>query len=635
MVVLLLAVLVPAVCLLWFMGAAMRNERLAAREKLTEAYRVQLAVAQTRLDEYWKQQTIELERIAQTNAPPAAFVKCVLTGVAESVVLFDERGKVIYPNRAAGSTNAELQPQWAEANQSEYLRKDPIRAAKLYHELGTKATNVDVAARAFQAEARCLVRARRDESAIKLIEEVFDGTRFSHAADPQGRLIAANAELMALELVKDGSSPAFQSLTERLKNRLIDYENPTLAAPQRRFLMKELLSVRGVEFPTLAAEELAAEWCESHLARMTDPTLRPALKRGWWQFGTRDGRVLALVRSDRLTAKLHSVVAREAPPSDVEFALLPPGVESDRYFRSILVSERLPGWRLALSPKNPRLFDAATRYRSAIYLWSGILVVAVMGVLTTVALRMMRRRVALARLKNGLAATVSHELKTPLASMRVLVDTLLDSPNLDEQRVREYLALIADENERLSRVVQNFLSFSRIETQKHAFTVTAVPVRPIIDAAVGAMGSRLNTPGCQFEMHLEAGLPPVMADGDALASALANLLDNAWKYSEDIKHIVLMVRVEDQKVMFSVKDNGIGIAPRDTKRIFQPFYQVDQRLSRKAGGCGLGLSIVQSIVAAHRGSLSVQSVPGGGSTLTMTVPAATAMAEVTKAAESG
>jgi nitrogen-specific signal transduction histidine kinase len=637
MVVLLLAVLVPAACLLWFMGAAMRNERLAARERLTEAYAVQLAMSQTRLDEYWQQQAIELEKIAQTNTPPAAFAKCVRAGVAESVVLFDERGKVIYPDRAAGSTNAfnELQPQWAEANQSEYLRKDPMRAAKLYHELGTKATNVDLAARAFQAEARCLVQARQEESAIKLIEEIFARKRFSRATDPQGRLIAANAELMALELVKEHA--AFQSLVERLKNRLIDYENPALAAPQRRFLMKELqkLSVRGVEFPTLAAEEWAAEWCEGHWSRMTDATLRPALKAGWWQFGTRDGRVLALVGSDRLMAKLHAVLARETLPAEVEFALLPPGVENDRHFRSILISERLPGWRLALSPKNPQRFDAATKYRSAIYLWSGTLVVGVMGVLTTVALRMMRRRVALARLKNGLAATVSHELKTPLASMRVLVDTLLDSPNLKEETVREYLALIADENERLSRVVQNFLSFSRIETQKHAFTFAAVPVRQIIDAAVGAMGGRLNAPGCQFEARVEAELPPMMADGDALASALTNLLDNAWKYSEDIKHIVLTVRAEDRMVMFSVKDNGIGIAPRDTKRIFQPFYQVDQRLSRKAGGCGLGLSIVQSIVAAHRGSLSVQSVPGGGSTFTMAVPAAAGVPEMANAAESG
>jgi len=224
-------------------------------------------------------------------------------------------------------------------------------------------------------------------------------------------------------------------------------------------------------------------------------------------------------------------------------------------------------------------------------------------------------------LKNDLAATVSHELKTPLASMRVLVDTLLDSDKFDEQTAREYLQLIGRENERLTRVIQNFLSFSRMEARKHTFAFSAVPVRQIVDAAVASMGNRLDASGCCFEVQVEPNLPPVMADTDALVAAITNLLDNAWKYSEDIKHIVLSVRAENGGVLFSVKDNGIGVAPREARRIFQPFYQIDQSLTRKAGGCGLGLSIVDFIVAGHRGEVSVQSEPGGGSTFTIAIPA--------------
>src|SRR5439155_24322356 len=138
----------------------------------------------------------------------------------------------------------------------------------------------------------------------------------------------------------------------------------------------------------------------------TDSSLQPAPIGGRWQFATADGRALALVRSDKLMANFHAVLARETLTSEAEFALLPPGMDDDRHFRSVLIGERLPGWRLALSAKNPRLFDAATRYRSAIYLWTGIFVVAVMAVLTTAALCIIRRRVALARLKNDLAATV-------------------------------------------------------------------------------------------------------------------------------------------------------------------------------------------------------------------------------------
>ena len=121
---------------------------------------------------------------------------------------------------------------------------------------------------------------------------------------------------------------------------------------------------------------------------------------------------------------------------------------------------------------------------------------------------------------------------------------------------------------------------------------------------------------------MEDNLPPVMADADALATALINLLENAYKYSEEIKHIVLHVRAENGSVSFSVKDNGIGIAPRDRRRIFQPFHQLDQRLSRKGSGCGLGLSIVQFITTAHHGSVSVESQPGCGSTFSISLPAA-------------
>jgi signal transduction histidine kinase len=238
------------------------------------------------------------------------------------------------------------------------------------------------------------------------------------------------------------------------------------------------------------------------------------------------------------------------------------------------------------------------------------------------AVRLLRRQTTLARLKNDLAATVSHELKTPLASMRVLVDTLLSSEKLNEQTTREYLQLIAQENERLSRLIQNFLTFSRMERKKHTFLLSPLPASEIIDAAVDAVRERFQAPGCSFEAQVDPDLPIVMCDRDALAAALINLLDNAWKYSGDIKHIVLRARSESGKVIFSVQDNGIGIARSDSKRIFQSFYQIDQRLSRAESGCGLGLSIVQFITTAHDGDVSVESEPGRGSTFTICLPAA-------------
>jgi len=266
-VLLLFAVLVPAVCLLWLVGAAMRNERFAARQKLGDAYRIQLAASQTRLQQYWKKTVTELEQFTLTNSAPMAFIKCVQSGLVNGVIIFDEQGRITYPNTpsAVESDFGELEPEWQEANRFEYAR-NYLEAAKRYNALARAARNENAAARAFQSEARCRVHSGQNEAVIELVNETFDSDRFRRAADLQGRLIAANADLLALELITNRTSPVFKSLARRLAARLMDYENPMLVASQRRFLTKEVqrLSPEKIKFPMFAAEELAAEVSENN-----------------------------------------------------------------------------------------------------------------------------------------------------------------------------------------------------------------------------------------------------------------------------------------------------------------------------------------------------------------------------------
>jgi signal transduction histidine kinase len=299
----------------------------------------------------------------------------------------------------------------------------------------------------------------------------------------------------------------------------------------------------------------------------------------------------------------------------------------ERALLSVPAGPELPGWHLVVLLKDPKVFEVASQRRVAAYLWIGSLAVVVVSILSIFAMRVIRRQAALTRLKNDLVATVSHELKTPLASMRVLVDTLLDSRQLSEQTTREYLGLIASENERLSRMIENFLTFSRLERQRYNFHFAPWPAAAIVDSVVEICQPRLAVPGCQFEVQVEAGLPNVNADCDAMATALSNLLDNACKYSQEIKHIILRVRAAEGAILFEVEDNGIGIPSREVKRIFRDFYQVDQRLCRDGSGCGLGLSIVQSIVTAHGGSVRVSSEPGRGSKFSISIPVAAVTTE--------
>ena len=229
----------------------------------------------------------------------------------------------------------------------------------------------------------------------------------------------------------------------------------------------------------------------------------------------------------------------------------------------------------------------------------------------------LRRQMSLTRLKNDLIATVSHELKTPLSAMRVLTDTLLDGRLPNEKDQRDYLQLIARENLRLSRLIDNFLTFSRMERNKAAFEFRPLRVQVLVDAALEALGDRAAI--------VKVSAPPqlmVQGDADALVTLLVNLLDNAWKYSGEKKEIELSAeQVSDDVVEIRVRDNGIGIARRHQRRIFQRFYQVDRQLSRASGGCGLGLAIVQFIAKAHHAEVSVASQPGRGSTFCVRLPA--------------
>jgi signal transduction histidine kinase len=277
----------------------------------------------------------------------------------------------------------------------------------------------------------------------------------------------------------------------------------------------------------------------------------------------------------------------------------------------------LPKWAVGVELTQDE-FDLATHRRQATYLWIGYMVLAALVLTGLIAGQAFRRQQRLTRLKTDLVAAVSHELKTPLAGMRLLVDTLLADP-ADAAKTREYLELISAENLRLSRLIDNFLTFSRIERNRASFDFRSTAPARIVETALGAMRERLHAG--EIEVSVAPDLPDIRADEDALVTVLLNLLDNACKYTRGEKRIALRAWRDDNRVAFAVEDNGIGIAPRDLKRIFRRFYQVDRSLARETGGCGLGLSIVDFIIRAHGGEVSVKSAPGQGSTFTVRLPA--------------
>jgi signal transduction histidine kinase len=302
-------------------------------------------------------------------------------------------------------------------------------------------------------------------------------------------------------------------------------------------------------------------------------------------------------------------------------SVTPPGSTHARSGEWMPAGVALPGWELALAPSGGEPLDEIGKRQTASYLWIGFLSIAAVAITALVAAQMLRRQWRVARLKADLLAAVSHELKTPLSGMRVLVDTLLEEESFEAIKTREYLELIARENVRLSRLIDNFLTFSRLERNRQKFDLLDAQPKAVVQAAVEAVRERFQTSDCKLDVAVAADLPAVRADQDAMVTVLLNLLDNAYKYSPGEKRIALRAFLQNRRVIFAVEDHGIGIAAGERKKIFRRFYQVDRSLSRDVGGCGLGLSIVEFIVRAHGGEVAVKSDPGKGSTFSVILPA--------------
>ena len=621
LLLLMVVVLVPTACVLWFMNLAMRNERLAIRQQLEDVYRGQLLGAQHELDQHWTELLREAEDLSKDAAPSKAFESIVTRRLADSAIVYDLQGAIAYPTAISVGMDVELPESWRKAAELEFIDANYLLAAQVYAALAREANDINIAARALQAQVRSLVRAGRSDAAITLITDEFAKDKYKNATDQQGRLIAADARLMALRLMEKSRDARLEASAESLQRLISAYDDSRLPASQRHFLMNELtpLLPEAASFPTLKAESIAA--------RVVDTVDAPSDKNGSsalaqvWQVWTPNRRVLLLFNRDTLLARLQKELSSAHRQQDVRLTVLPPDYETDERLQyTVAAGSELPDWQLVLEPIENAV-EAAANERAAYYLWTGMIFIAAISVIATLLAWLLGRQIRVTRLKNDLVATVSHELKTPLASMRLLVDTLLNGHRPDEARTREYLELIAGENNRLSRLIDNFLAFSRLERKKYALDMATVSPAEVVHDAIDAAGERMSSPGCRLNLEIEPNLPELDADHDALVTALLNLMDNAYKYTGDDKQIRVSAYGAAGAVCFAVADNGVGVSSRAAKRVFQKFYQVDRSLTRTAGGCGLGLSIVQFIATAHGGSISVQSQPGQGSTFTLRVPA--------------
>jgi two-component system phosphate regulon sensor histidine kinase PhoR len=235
---------------------------------------------------------------------------------------------------------------------------------------------------------------------------------------------------------------------------------------------------------------------------------------------------------------------------------------------------------------------------------------------------------SLDRMRADFVANASHELRTPLTSLIGFVETLRGPAADDPEAAQRFLGIMAEQAERMQRVIQDLLNLSRIEMAEHQPPEEAVDLSPLLHRVAEGMEPLLRAASVTLECHVPPDLPRIIGDAGQLAQVFTNLLDNAIKYGHPAGHVAITAsqagdpRFSTGGIVVTVADDGPGIARAHLPRLTERFYRVNKARSRAVGGTGLGLAIVKHVISRHRGRLLIESTEGEGTRCSVWLPLA-------------
>jgi len=284
----------------------------------------------------------------------------------------------------------------------------------------------------------------------------------------------------------------------------------------------------------------------------------------------------------------------------------------------------MPFWALQPTPSFIEAQRSSVRRQTGIFVAITVLALAALLAVVWGLTHVVQREIALSRLKSSFVADVSHELKTPLALIRLFGETLAEGRVKSPEKQQEYYEIITRESARLTHLINNILDFSRIDAGRKEYKMMPIDVGDVIRSTYESYRYDLDHNGFEHHLSVADGLPQVQGDPDAVSQALLNLMSNAVKYCDEERYLAVDVTPETRRgrhgVLISLQDRGIGIPPESRRHLFDGFYRVADDRVRKRRGAGLGLALVKRIVDAHGGSIDVESRLVKGSTFRIFLP---------------
>ena len=226
----------------------------------------------------------------------------------------------------------------------------------------------------------------------------------------------------------------------------------------------------------------------------------------------------------------------------------------------------------------------------------------------------------LERVRQDFVANVSHELKTPLTSIKGYAEALIDGAKNDEVTLSNFLETIKFNAERMNKLITDLLELAKIESSDYQIAKTQVSLKSVVDECISVFKEEFEKKKLSIDVNIQNGAESVSVDRNKIELVLNNLIDNAIKYTPESGKVSVNAKPSGNFIEISVRDTGIGITSNEIDRIFERFYRVDKARSRELGGTGLGLSIVKHIVEAHCGRVWVESELNKGSIFIFTLP---------------